>query len=269
MTNQEIDQIVFRIERKTLLRSMLTTQIPGFAFVAFLTLGVLGVVLEQSFTAFAVLIVPVIIFMLSLGMTVQSHNRHKRARFWNCVRKSGFAGDEPTADTKLLIEKIVEIQTATPGNELLTLRQSVKLATVYERQSRQLEAVKARLAKLKSTHQTLSQKIQQLQALGENHAAGLQGLAQTRAEFESLQKLAQAMQSSCDRLEAILNAVTKTARTRQLHHELDQLSAPVTAATPPGEPAFAHESLEEIERQIGREIETYLQLERETEEHLR
>ena len=269
MTNEEIDQVIFRIERKTLLRSMLTTQIPGFAFVAFLTLGVLGLVLEQSFTAFTVLFVPVIISILSLGMAAQSHNRHKRARFWNCVRKSGFAGDEPTADTKLLIDKIVEIQTATPGNELLTLRQAVKLVATYQRQSQHLQAIKARLATLNSTYETVSKKIKQLQALGESHAAGLRNLEQTRADFHALQKVAREIQSSCDRLEAIVNNVKKTAKARQLHHELDQMSARVAPSSGAVEPAFAAESLEDIERQIGREIETYLQLERETDEHLR
>ena len=195
----------------------------------------------------------------------QNHRINQKAEFWKLVRKQGLNGEPPTSDTRLLIDKIIQIQTASPESEVLPMRQAVKLVAAYERQAQRLEAINARLEQISVTRESLIHKIAQLQELGENHAPGLRSLEQTRANFEALQHVAREIQSSCERLEAITNTARKTARARQLHRELDRLSAPATST----EPAFEAESLEDIERQIGREIETYLQLERETDEHLR
>ena len=64
-------------------------------------------------------------------------------------------------------------------------------------------------------------------------------------------------------------SVQKAAQARQLHRELSNINARLPQKAEAIESAFEPESLEDIERQIGREIETYLRLERETEEHLR
>ncbi len=269
MTNAEVDQVIVRTERRALLHFLLTSQVNGFAIVALGTLASLAFVLGESFTALLILIFLASVIGSSFFIKLQRFKRNRKVYFWNLVKKHGLFDQKPTDGTRLLVDKIINIQTATPGSELLLMRQAVKLVAAYQQQSRQLQAVEARLAKLGSTRETLTEKIKQLQALGENHSTGLRNLEQTRAGFEILQKVAAEIQSSCDRLEAILNTVRKTARARQLHRELDQLSALDAPSSQTIEPAFEAESHEDIERQIGREIETYLRLERETEEHLR
>lgn len=269
MTNQEANQTIVRIERTSLARSFLRSQINGFAVFAVALLALLAFFVGESFTASLLLGLMGFIVASSIFIRFKSYQRNQKIEFWKLVRKQGLSGEPPTGDTRLLIDKIIKIQTATPNNELLLMSQAVKLVAAYQRQSRQLELIKARLAKINATRQSLNEKIAQLQSLGENHSAGLRNLEQTRSNSNALQKVANEIQSSCDRLEAILSSVQKTARARQLRGELDQLSALNSAKDEAVESTFEAESLEDIERQIGREIETYLQLERETEEHLR
>ena len=268
MTNQEIDQIIVRGERKALLRYFLLSQINVNAIIIFAILALLASVFGQFFVAGMVCILLAATAGSSALIKFKDYKRGKRAEFWKQVRKQGLSGEPPTGETRLLIDKITKIQTATPGHELLLMRQAVKLVAAYERQSQQWHKINARLAKLNSTRVELEQKTAQLQALGENHSAGLRSLEQTRANATALQKVADEIQSSCDRLEKILNSVQKTARARQLNHELDRMSALDSPTNQSVEPAFEAESSEAIERQIGREIETYLQLERETEAYL-
>ncbi len=265
MTNREAEQIIVRVERKSWRRSFLRARINGFAVFAVTFLALFAFVFGESYTASLLFFFLVSIIVSPVLLKFKNHKINQQMEFWKLVRKEGLE-DEPLAgDTRLLIDKIVKIQAATPSHELLPVSQAVKLVAAYDRQARQLELVRARLTKINATRETLIEKIAQLQALGENHSAGLRNLEQTRANAEALQKVADEIQSSCDRLEAILNSVRKTARARQLHRELDQLSA---SATPAIDTELEAHS-EDIERQIGREIETYMQLERETEEHLR
>ena len=254
-----------RARRQSLRRSFLRAEINAFAVFVFPILALFAFVAGQPFSAVALLVLLAAILLSPILIKFENYQLNRKVEFWKWVRKRGLSGEPPTGDTRLLIDKIVQIQTATP-DELLPMRQAVKLVDAYERQTRQLQTINARLAQIGATRLALSEKTQQLQALGENHAAGLQSLERTRADFEALQKVAREVQSSCERLKAILDTARKTAVTRQLHRELDQLSA---AATPEGNAAFDAESNDAIERQIGHEIETYLRLERETEEQLR
>ncbi len=109
----------------------------------------------------------------------------------------------------------------------------------------------------------------QLQKLGEDYPQGARNLEQINTDLEALGKVHSQIHGSCTRLEVIVIGVQKSAQSHQLRSEIEGLNARVTRAAGTIEPAFEAESLEEIERQIGREIETYLQLERETETHLR
>ena len=67
------------------------------------------------------------------------------------------------------------------------------------------------------------------------------------------------LKSSCTRLEAILIGLQRQIQERRRRRDLAGVETQANEA----------QSREEIERQIGREIETYLRLERETGEHLR
>ena len=208
------------------------------------------------------------VFAFAVGVAIRNkikgYRRDRVNAFWRLIQREGLTGEPPTSLTRLLIERIVQIQTAS-GGALLPMRQAVKLVAIYERQSRQLQLVREREPKLNQKREALLEKMAELQALGETNAAAWHQLELMRADAEALEKVADDIQDSCARLEQILSSVQKTARARQLHRELNQISA---SDQPANEPAFAPESLEEIERQIGREIETYLQLERETDQHL-
>lgn len=109
----------------------------------------------------------------------------------------------------------------------------------------------------------------QLRELGEDYPQGARNLEQINGDLAALGRVHGQIHASCTRLEAIVIGVQKAAQSRELRRELEGLSARVAPSSGALEPAFAAESLEDIERQIGREIETYLQLERETDEHLR
>ena len=269
MTNQETDQIIVRGERRALLRYFLSSQINVSAIFLFGVPTLLALALGQFFMAGLLGLFVVSVAGASALIRFKTYQQGKRIEFWKGVRKHGLCGEPPTGATKLLIDRIIKIQMASAQRELLPPRQAIKLVVAYERRARQLQEVNARLAKLRELQRALDEKTGGLQTLGEEHPTGLRSLQQVRLDSAAMQKVADEIQGSCDRLDAILNAVQQTARAHQLHRELDQMSAPDQRSDAADEPAFEAESLEDIERQIRREIETYLQLERETEEHLR
>ncbi len=92
-------------------------------------------------------------------------------------------------------------------------------------------------------------------------------LSQLDGDIEPLERNCESLRASCARLEAIVVSVEADARRRQLHREVGELTAGVS---PQSSNALevADEHLD-LERQIGREIETFLALERETDAHLR
>ena len=265
--DREIDAIIARGERRALLRYFLSSQINVPVLMVLSALALLAAAFSQSLVAGLVALTLMVIASSSALIRLQRYRRNRKIMFWKEIRKRGLSGTPPMGNTQLLIDKIVKIEASAPGDELLPTRQAIKLVAAYERQSQHLQGVYGRMDKLDSTRRALREKTAQLQALGEAHPAGLRSLEEARANHQALQKVADEIRNSCDRLEAILGGVQKTARARQLHRELDQISATDPGASQAVE--FEAESAEAIERQIGREIETYLQLERETEQQLR
>ncbi len=192
----------------------------------------------------------------------------KSLYLWRRVARSEAFG-APTKALALKVRDIIEEIYSTPsGDSLLPLAQAIRLFDVYLSQQRQLNPLNASLTRLYALREPFTTKTAQLTALGETR---IKSLEEQRLDDEIYwaETAHSQVESSCYRLEKIVEEVHREAQARQIRDELDDLQSQLPQQSASIEPAFAAESLEEIERQIGREIETYLQLERETDEHLR
>ena len=193
-----------------------------------------------------------------------------RARLtWEALGRNQTFGTQLSEPTRRLGNDIQKIYDGDPTGKLFPLRQSMQLVDTHSRQQQRLILVENRLGELRSLQESLAGKMAQLRELGEDYPQGARNLEQLNEDLEALRRVHGQIRASCTRLEAIVIGVQKAAQSRQLRRELEGLSARVAPVGGAVEPAFEAQSLEEIERQIGREIETYLQLERETDEHLR
>lgn len=204
------------------------------------------------------------LFVAPIGGAFRARHESYLWRYW---RLQWFVGEAGTSRAmRKIIDAVIEVYDLPCGAELLSLPQSVKLVETYRQFQLTLRHLETRLAELKELRATLTQKLGQLRDLGERHQTGLAQLNAAEENYVTLTIHQQQAHASCSRLEEIVANVQRAAHSRQLHRELDQLHAP---ATPTSEPIFESESLDGIGGQIGREIEIYLRLERETEERLR
>ena len=207
-------------------------------------------------------------FLFNFQKGLQPFEQTKARELWNWAGRQHSFGplSTPSQEVGNQIQKIYYLD---PKGELLPLRQAIRLFDTFCRQQARLNIVTERLWQLNGLQETLLNKMARLQELGENYEQGARNLEQINDDYEALSGIAKQIQGSCARLEMLLISAEKAIQSRQLRRELNELSALMPRPTQAVEPAFEAESLETIERQIGREIETYLQLERETEEHLR
>lgn len=272
MTNQDIDRLIERNRRSLRLASFGVSMASGL-------LG-LGLLLLACFSSLAELagfffIGGVLAILICLGVTFdevrtwRAHQRKEALAIWRALGHNHAFGLRLPESTQLLGGSVRQVYELDPAGKLFPLRQAIRLLDTHRRQQMRLQLVENRLGELRSLQEKLSSKMAQLQELGEDYPAGARNLQQINADLEALRLVHGQIRGSCARLEAITIAVQKAAQSRQLRRELETLSARLPQNAEAVEPAFEAESLEEIERQIGREIETYLQLERETEEHLR
>ena len=271
MTNQEIERLIERQRRGLRLASLGVPAVTGvLALVAF-GLACLPALAELSLLFFAVALFCVV---LSVGVVFdEARNRgghgHKDAlAIWNRLGDNHAFGFQLSDSTKRLGNDISRIYQTDAAGQLLPLRQAVRLLDTHNRQQQRLKLVENRLRELRQLQEALADKMAQLQQLGEDYPQGARNLEQIEADLAALGTVHGQIRGSCTRLEALVIGVQKVAQSRELRRELEGLSARVAPTSATVEPAFEAQSLEEIERQIGREIETYLQLERETEQHL-
>ena len=200
---------------------------------------------------------------------IKKRKKDKAFLIWESLGRNHAFGFELPLSTRQLGTEIQNIYTGEPSGKLFPLRQSIQLLDTHNRQQQRLQIVENRLRELRGLQENLSGKLAQLRELGENYPQGARNLEQINGDLAALGKVHGQIRASCARLEAIVIGVQKVAQSRELRRELEGLSAQLPQQQNSVEPAFEAQSLEEIERQIGREIETYLRLERETDEHLR
>ncbi|HEX8464963.1 MAG TPA: hypothetical protein VF627_10145 [Abditibacterium sp.] len=153
-----------------------------------------------------------------------------------------------------------------PRGEFFPLPQAIKLLDAHYRQQKRVGLVSQRLDDLSDLKIRLSEKILQLRELGADNEEGLENLKRIETDEQALQPLKDQIEASCRRLEMILISVQTAFKTRQLQREISELGTRATPAATLSTLAPENE-LSDIERQIGREIETFLRLERETERH--
>ena len=216
------------------------------------------------------------LFMVSGGLAVWSYFAHRSGqsnlgrvvnagRIWRHLGGTHAFGVPHSMETADLGNRINQLYNNDPDGRALPLPRAVQLLTIYHHQQQKLQGVRTDIAALRK----LLTNMKRLEKLAEGYRARQDELQDITANERSLQRAQKQIEASCARLENMVGRVEREVQARQLHHEINQISARLPRSTQFVEPAFEAQSLEEIERQIGREIETYLQLERETEEHLR
>lgn len=206
---------------------------------------------------------------LSSMKTWQQREKERARLTWEYMGRNQTFGTALSEATRRLGNDVQKIYNGDPTGKIFPLRQSIRLVDTHSRQQQRLFIVENRLGELRGLQESLAGKMAQLHELGEDYPQGARNLEQINADLEALGRVHGQIRGSCTRLEAIVIGVQKAVQSRQLRRELEGLSARVAPSNGAIESAFEAESLEDIERQIGREIETYLRLERETEEHLR
>ncbi len=268
MTNEEITRILARVQRDAQFAAFTPPAMCGVASTVFL--GLSFVDNYFYFITFPLLLVPVGAgAMMAATRRFKARESESARLIWQTLGETGIFGAALPKETRQLGGNVQAIYALDPKGELLPIRQAMRLVDTHRRQQERLQIVNARLGELRALREVLIHKIAQLQGLGENSPEGKRNLEQVNEDARALREVQLQILSSCYRLEMIAISVQKAAQGRRLHRELGELNANISRSNQLVEPAFEAESLDDIERQIGREIETYLQLERETEAHLR
>ena len=191
--------------------------------------------------------------------------RHDVAlRSWRfvCEDDPRFQPDSP--QTTRLKAQITQIYLDDPRGDSFPFAQALRLLEVaFSIQSR-LERIMTHIHNLEDQWGQLAARLERLRALGEDNPQGEAQLARLRRDLEALRLGTDELNNSCLRLEKVLASVTERTEVKRLQREIGQLSNTSTAPLPDTDVSDFHD----LERQIAREIETFLQLERETDAHL-
>lgn len=271
MTNEEAQLLIRNSESK--IRTVRLME-PVVYWIFTLFIFIFGLLSFSMGTAIPILFMGIGMALWSFYRTKQYERalrhfeRDKAGRVWSDLVESGVFGSPIVATARGLSGKIQGIYSTYHGADMLPLPQAIRLFEVYCHHRESRNSIEKRLDSLHSIREELLNKTALLSQLGEERTISRE-IKQIDAEIEPLEELRDRIAGSYRRLETIVSSVSKTLEAHRLHRELDELSARLPHASSTIEPAFAPESLEEIERQIGREIETYLRLERETDAHLR
>ncbi len=265
MDLEEIELLLTKSEKNLKLEFLALPVISWIVSSGVMLMGMLNLSLE---TISASLVLTFLSFLTSSWYC--SRLREVRSRrvdlFWHHLNETKFGG--ANAITRNLGQEITVIYQADPRGEVLPLSQAIRLMDTHDKQQQRLEVVADRLVKLRSVQNTLKEKTKQLRGLGESHPEGEIRLQSLEKDEAALNTMREQIQASCHRLGMIAIEAQKTQQMRQLRREISDLTtekSPIVTS-----PAFLEpDSLFDIERQITREIETFLQLERDTDRHLR
>jgi len=203
---------------------------------------------------------------------IEINDRHRMRKIgtwdtWNALTTPEFPAPPLPNATFLLKNSIAVLYQQDVNAQTFPLVQAMRLLDAHTRQQRRLEVVEYRLVQLQVIYKTMRDKLKQLRALGEDAPEVERKLAQLKGDIAALENIAAQISASCARLEAIFTGVQHAHQVRQLKRELGELSQ-VAGSSSDSDLALDSDAFD-IERQIGREIETFIRLERETDEHLR
>ena len=194
------------------------------------------------------------------------HGRKRATLVWREIAASGVFGSQPGLKLNLLIGEIGRVYERDPHAETFPLPHAIRLVETWVGQQVRLEKLRAHLDEMRLLRGTLLEKQALLHDLGDDNSQLERTLARIERDLAPLEQDCNALRASCARLEAIVTTVDAAARRRELHREVGELTAGFHHDA--DALALADEQLD-LERQIGREIETFLELERETDARLR
>lgn len=271
MTSEEIEQLLAKGE-KSLRREDLVAPVLTWTFCAgSMVIGVLFESMEELLFA---------IFLVFVSLAVSSGHRAtarglktRRAQLlWEYLTRTAFA-PRFGASTSKLAREIGDLYQGDPRGEVLPLSQSIRLVNTHHKQQARLQIVGARLRELEAIGVALRQTTEQLRDLGETLESGEARLQALRDDENALRTLSAQIEASCRRLELILIEARKAGQMQQLHREIGDLSLEAgnssASSSSLSVSSVVPESLFDVERQIAREVETYLRLERDSDRHLR
>lgn len=265
MTNEEAEQLVGKVEHDVR-RSYVMPTYYSWAFA--------GLTTPFWFvTGFSTFALPLSGILATVALCVTAANQQdlkglngmKAIAVWRSIHTRSLLGRElylPTWELKEGIERLYEHDLC---GEVLPLVQAIRLLDAHHRQQKRLVVVYSRLKELQVLRQTMHEKLAQLRTLGEDAPDAKRRLTELERDEAALQSIHNQISASCARLETIFTSVQHAHQVRQLKRELGELSQVAGSSS---DLALESDAFD-IERQIGREIETFLRLERETDAHLR
>jgi len=186
---------------------------------------------------------------------------------WDSITTFDFSIPHTAHATFLLKNSIAVVYQEDTNAQTFPLVQAIRLLDAHARQEERLQIVENRLNELNALSGGMTAKLARLRELGEDVPEAQRRLSQLERDEAALGNIASQIAASCARLEAIFTGVQHAHQVRQLKRELGELSQVAGSSSDSGL-ALDGDAFD-IERQIGREIETFLRLERETDQHLR
>jgi hypothetical protein len=261
MTDEEIDKLIAQAHRHlfgpprqlfaiVILGCLSCALIPGWSFGAayVATLAAVFWIAFESFTR----------------IEGRKPETTRNAALWAEITNDTGTFRVQSAPVAQIRDRILKIYQHEENQVVFPLKQAVRLFDTFFQQQQRLYNVERKLGQLS----VLREKMAQLSELGDENSGALAKLQQIKPHETALRTLAQETRSSCSRLEAIIENVEKFAKVRQLQSEITQLASTIQPHLSAPNVLVAEE-LNDIERQIAREVETFLQLERETDRHMR
>ena len=194
--------------------------------------------------------------------------RGRALTIWGELIGSGALGHNSSLKERELLKSIGRIYERDPQGQSLPLPQAVRLVLTWKQQQKRLRLVGDHVEQMRITRSNLQEKQKLLRELNDENTSIERALARLSDDLTPLERSCEVLRASCTRLEALLVEVDATVRRRELHREVGEITARLAPSNVPAYLEVADEGFD-IERQISREIETFLQLERETGAHLR
>lgn len=268
MNDEQITRLLVKTQRRLWLRHL---RLPVLCWGA--ASAVAGASLGTGFVEGAaifggLLSLPALQTSSEAAKTWREFKRAPALRLWREITDRDLLIASPCEQTKKMARSIRGLYETDWRGEVLPLRQAARLLLIYDLQRRRLESIHERLNQLEVVRGQLRDRGERLQQLGDQTPLLSTSLDNLSSEIAGLERLGEEVFGSCHRLEDILLSVGRAVQVKQLHREIVDLTSVVSPRTAEALGSGAPE-ITDIERQIGREIETFLQLERETDAHLR
>lgn len=187
---------------------------------------------------------------------------------WEEVNRISRFGEHLTPGEHELFQHLESIYERDPHGQVLPLPQAIQLVLSWKQQQDRLQLLETHVAQMHTARAALLDNQKLLCELNDEDAALERSLARLNHDIVPLEQSCDALRASCIRLESLLREVDLTIQRRQLHSEVGKITSRLPSAKKT-EPLALPTDYLDLEHQITREIETYLQLERETDAQMR